>query len=63
MEEEHAVGDIFNELKDEFVLSFKRATFLMKFHMAVSFDTKKNFCNHFLFCFGDFCKHLFTILF
>ncbi|XP_033625308.1 uncharacterized protein LOC117288527 isoform X1 [Asterias rubens] len=34
VEEEHAVGDIFNELKDEFVLSFKRATFLMKFHMA-----------------------------
>ena len=54
MEEEHAVGDIFNELKDEFVLSFKRATFLMKFHMAVSFDTKKNFYNHFFVLFLGF---------
>ncbi|XP_038076595.1 uncharacterized protein LOC119744629 [Patiria miniata] len=33
-EEDHAIGDIFNELKDDFVLSFKRATLLMKFHMA-----------------------------
>ncbi|XP_022105610.1 uncharacterized protein LOC110987305 [Acanthaster planci] len=33
-EENHAIGDIFNELKDDFVLSFKRATLLMKFHMA-----------------------------
>ena len=40
VEEDHAVGDIFNELKDEFVLSFKRATFLMKFHMSVSFTMR-----------------------
>ncbi|XP_072033201.1 uncharacterized protein [Amphiura filiformis] len=33
-EESHAVDDLYLELKDDFVSSFRRATLLMKFHMA-----------------------------
>ncbi len=43
-EEDHAVDDLYLELKDDFVCSFRRASLLMKFHMAVRInDSLENY--------------------